>query len=43
MGTDETVIRQFVDAVGSGNCEAAAALTAEDAVIELRTANSMAS
>jgi ketosteroid isomerase-like protein len=35
MGTDETVIRQFVDAVGSGNGEAAAALTAEDAVIEL--------
>jgi SnoaL-like protein len=35
MGTDETVIRQFVDAVGSGNGEAAAALTAADAVIEL--------
>jgi hypothetical protein len=33
--TDDTVIRQFVDAVGSGNGEAAAALTAEDALIEL--------
>jgi ketosteroid isomerase-like protein len=35
MTSDETVIRQFVDAVGSGNREAAAALTAEDAVIGL--------
>jgi ketosteroid isomerase-like protein len=35
MTGDETVIRQFVDAVGSGNRDAAATLTAEDAVIEL--------
>jgi hypothetical protein len=33
--SDETVIRQFVDAIGSGNRDAAAALTSEDAVIEL--------
>jgi ketosteroid isomerase-like protein len=35
MTSDETVIRQFVDAAGSGNRDAAAALTAGDAVIEL--------
>jgi limonene-1,2-epoxide hydrolase len=33
--SDEGVIRQFVDAIGSGNRDAAAALTAEDAVIEI--------
>src|SRR4051794_14401275 len=35
MTSDETVIRQFVDAAGSGNRDVAAALTAGDAVIEL--------
>jgi ketosteroid isomerase-like protein len=35
MTSEETVIRQFVEAVGSGNRDAAAALTAEDAVIEI--------
>ena len=35
MTSDETVIRQFVDAIGSGDRAVAAALTAEDAVIEI--------
>ena len=35
MATDEDIIRQFVDAVGSGNGDSASALTAEDAVIEV--------